>query len=241
MTRDEIMRPFRMLPRAVLVHRDGLRMRMEMEPGPRGEAAAAGPDLREQAADALFGFLEKSLPAEWGLIRHAGEPESLPGPEPENQTAETCHARIEAMHQTLVGAGIAGAGNILRAPAGWLRVLEQAVAGMIRLKGEQEGPAVIRIQQIKEKFGTLRFYVFAAGTEEFSADVSRIALWAEMATEGRCIVTGLPGSLDHDGWVLTLCEEMKDRRAADPRGFPDMVYPPHPGPASDVIRPEAGP
>lgn len=58
-----------------------------------------------------------------------------------------------------------------------------------------------RAAQVKEKFGTLRFYM-THETPEMSALISA----AEQETEITCEVCGRPGSVRGTGWVTTLCD-----------------------------------
>lgn len=58
------------------------------------------------------------------------------------------------------------------------------------------------LQQIKEKFGGLRFYIGIASDEVHE----RIRL-AEKESYQICDVCGKPGKPRTDGWVRTLCDE----------------------------------
>ena len=59
-----------------------------------------------------------------------------------------------------------------------------------------------RASQIKEKFGTLRFYL-SSGTDEMFEIVEK----AEEKSETICEVCGKPGKLSGPGWYKTVCEE----------------------------------
>lgn len=61
-------------------------------------------------------------------------------------------------------------------------------------------PQVVAVQ-VKEKFGTLRFY--ADGGDEFT----RSAIWFAEALSGDiCEVCGDPGERRNTGWIRTLCD-----------------------------------
>lgn len=60
-------------------------------------------------------------------------------------------------------------------------------------------PQVVAVQ-VKEKFGTLRFY-YDCG-DEF---VSGVTAMAESMSARTCEVCGNPGKVYHSGWVTTLC------------------------------------
>ena len=59
--------------------------------------------------------------------------------------------------------------------------------------------------QVKEKFGTLRFYM-SAETEEIREAIRE----ASERSAITCEVCGAPGELRGERWVYTLCEEHKD-------------------------------
>ena len=62
--------------------------------------------------------------------------------------------------------------------------------------------------QIKEKFGTLRFY-FTGGDQYTTSLIDQ----AEIDSEKICEYCGNPGSLDTEkSWLKTLCEEHKQER-----------------------------
>jgi hypothetical protein len=58
------------------------------------------------------------------------------------------------------------------------------------------------VQQVKEKFGTLRFY-YSGGDEYISGIVSM----AEAMTEVTCEECGAPGKSNGGGWIRVTCEE----------------------------------
>lgn len=60
-----------------------------------------------------------------------------------------------------------------------------------------------RVYQVKEKFGTLRFYI-GAGSDE----VYRIIGRAEIESVSTCEICGQPGTQSSDSgrWIKTLCE-----------------------------------
>ena len=64
---------------------------------------------------------------------------------------------------------------------------------------EKEG---VQIAQIKEKFGTLRFY-----TGPCPQHIQKAIDEAEKASETTCEVCGAPGTLSREGWWKVRCEE----------------------------------
>jgi hypothetical protein len=62
-------------------------------------------------------------------------------------------------------------------------------------------PMGVVASQVKEKYGTLRFYVTMATDEAFDLIDA-----AEEKSATTCELCGLPGELTGKGWVKTLCE-----------------------------------
>ena len=61
--------------------------------------------------------------------------------------------------------------------------------------------------QVKEKFGTLRFY-YEGGDDYISGMVSMAESWSAVA----CEECGAPGTQNHQGWIKTLCETHRKER-----------------------------
>jgi hypothetical protein len=61
--------------------------------------------------------------------------------------------------------------------------------------------------QIKEKFGTLRFY-YEGGDDYISGLVSMAESWSAVA----CEECGVPGTQNNQGWIKTLCETHRRER-----------------------------
>ena len=78
---------------------------------------------------------------------------------------------------------------------GWDELVEQLTHQIIARDPN------IRIDQVKEKFGTLRYYVDRA-TPEVRALIDA----AETASESVCERCGEPGTLRRRGWMATLCD-----------------------------------
>ena len=57
-------------------------------------------------------------------------------------------------------------------------------------------------EQIKEKFGTLRFYT--SGGDDYTDGVIRMA---EAMSGSTCETCGNPGTTGGKGWIKTACEE----------------------------------
>lgn len=220
--REELMAPFGILQTASLTHKDSKLVVSLRQERPRLAASAAP---QSAAFDDLLAHLGSSLPEGFGLIQHCGYPLRTPDPQPDGEGAAEYHARTDALVTALRAAGIAGAEQVEGMPAGWLNIIEEAGLGLIALKAD-EPSGEIAISQIKEKFGELRFYIRATGSEAFETDASQIASWAELCSEGRCAVTGKPGTQTNKGWILTLSPEMQVLHATS--GLKDRMYPNRP-------------
>ena len=71
----------------------------------------------------------------------------------------------------------------------------------------------VEVDQIKEKFGGLRFY-YTGGDDEISGMVRMAEAWADAS----CEECGAPGKSRNGGWIRTLCdkheEEHQERKRA---------------------------
>lgn len=69
-------------------------------------------------------------------------------------------------------------------------------------------PQVV-VEQIKEKFGGLRFY-YQGGDERIQGMVTMAEVWAHSV----CEECGKPGKSRSGGWIRTLCDEHEAERQA---------------------------
>jgi len=94
-------------------------------------------------------------------------------------------------------------------PEGWEPIIDMLCGSITHrmyhvrkydAKGERVPTPDVKIEQIKEKFGGLRFY-YSGGDDEISGMVS----FAEFMSEHTCEVSGDTGSLcSRNGWLKTL-------------------------------------
>ena len=155
---------------------------------------------------------------DWKLGTRRHEPsELLPygAPHPSKRAAilDDLEARLEA-------AGVAGASAVQALPTGWLRIGMVLVDRLCKWAAEEE-PA--RIQDIKEKFGSLRVYTYG------SDRVADLSDWCEEQSVCRCMATGKEGHSCNTGWVLTLSDNMFALYQEDRRAVERMMYPPREG------------
>lgn len=67
---------------------------------------------------------------------------------------------------------------------------------------EAAATKVPKAVQVKEKFGTLRFYLDSSTDEQFA-----LINFAESLSARTCEVCGKPGKPNNAGWIRTLCKE----------------------------------
>jgi hypothetical protein len=84
---------------------------------------------------------------------------------------------------------------------GWNQLIKDLISDLIKMGWNRE------VIQVKEKFGTLRFYI-----NEGTDDIHRRIAKAEIESATICEATGKPGKLRTDiGWHRTLCDEEYDK------------------------------
>ena len=94
---------------------------------------------------------------------------------------------------------------------GWWPILE-SLCGQIQhhldwKNKKSEVVAQVTVDQIKEKFGGLRFY-YSGGDDEISGMVSMAESWAAHS----CETCGAPGERRDSGWIKTLCDHHETER-----------------------------
>jgi hypothetical protein len=100
---------------------------------------------------------------------------------------------------------------------GWWPIIESLCANIQSHtdwwnKNRETRPVVeqVVVEQIKEKFGGLRFY-YEGGDEQISGMVRMAEAWADRS----CEECGAPGTAGGKGWIKTLC--LTHRAEADAR------------------------
>lgn len=94
------------------------------------------------------------------------------------------------------------------APDGWKDIVLKADEMMAFIDPDYE------IHQIKEKFGTLRYYfgtTFEYGTVQ-SNIMEAIERWAESRSANTCESCGKYGELRDYSWIVTLCDKCDEER-----------------------------
>ena len=95
--------------------------------------------------------------------------------------------------------------------AGWWPIIESLCANIQshidwKIKQGNNVPQVV-VEQIKEKFGGLRFY-YQGGDDEISGMVRMAEAWADHS----CEECGTPGQRRNGGWIKTLCDKHEAER-----------------------------
>lgn len=85
--------------------------------------------------------------------------------------------------------------------AGWVPILERLATRLIQLGWDR------RVQQIKEKFGGLRFY-----SDSLNGEMSEAVRAAAAEAERTCEECGAPGEMRHKGWLKVRCDACEAMR-----------------------------
>lgn len=105
---------------------------------------------------------------------------------------------------------------------GWWPILE-SLCGQIQhhidWKNKQsEVVPQVTVNQIKEKFGGLRFY-YSGGDEYISGLVSMAESWAGHS----CETCGAPGKQRDGGWIRTLCDHHEEMHRINKRKYENQT------------------
>lgn len=91
---------------------------------------------------------------------------------------------------------------------GWFHLINQ-LCGFLNHHLKHNQIRHIKVVQVKEKFGGLRFYTYGGD------DLSRGAIWfAESLSNTICEDCGAQGKKNSEGWIVTLCDECRAKREA---------------------------
>ena len=99
---------------------------------------------------------------------------------------------------------------------GWYDLLDKLLNKLDYIS-KTSGTQVVAAQ-IKEKYGTLRFYYDTTVTTDLNLDdviediISDVVSAAERKTETTCEVCGERGVFYNDGWCKVRCDEHKDNK-----------------------------
>ena len=95
---------------------------------------------------------------------------------------------------------------------GWLPIIEDLcfrIQHHIDWKKEKSpGTKQPQIQQVKEKFGTLRFYIDSA--DDY---IDGLVAMAESESSRTCEDCGVPGTMRNKGWIRVRCDPCEEKRS----------------------------
>jgi|688.fasta_scaffold804091_1 hypothetical protein len=99
---------------------------------------------------------------------------------------------------------------------GWFQLVYQlcdTISSYVKHEKEQGRDVAVKVLQVKEKFGGLRFYI--EGGDDFVRGAIELA---ENLSTHICETTGRPGQLCRkpSGWFVTLCSEEAEKIQAVP-------------------------
>lgn len=163
---------------------EGPRVRFEVLPMRRRR----GDTRRLPDRDTICELVSRMVALRW---RGSPEPRAMP---------EDHQLTLAAEHPVVIG-------DFTETGPGWHWLLS-AAAEWIEETGVPQG---FRSVQIKEKFGTLRWYCSAAEDED-RLQAGRIIQAAEWVSGAVCETCGAPGSVRPGGWVRTACDAHAKRR-----------------------------
>jgi hypothetical protein len=89
---------------------------------------------------------------------------------------------------------------------GWYGLLDR-LCSLLQWDTDKNGHPQVVAFQVKEKYGTLRFYTCGSDERQYG-----MISFAEHESGYICEVCGLPGEINEAGWMYTRCEEHRDAR-----------------------------
>lgn len=94
---------------------------------------------------------------------------------------------------------------------GWEPLIRECSAKLEAINSKIENPDQwIRASQVKEKFGTLRFYLSSTPVE-YADEADKIVDDAEEKSGVTCEVCGEPGDTYGGSWLQTVCEKHRKK------------------------------
>ena len=89
---------------------------------------------------------------------------------------------------------------------GWFDLIDELCMSIQNVYEKDGIPVDIEVDQVKEKYGSLRFYATAKGPEHVQAEVDRLIRQAEDKSESICEECGKPGILRDGDWISVRCD-----------------------------------
>ncbi len=89
---------------------------------------------------------------------------------------------------------------------GWYNIIESVCTLVVNHNSNQKLNNLPEVEfiatQVKEKYGTLRFYYY--GGDDY---IDGVVSMAEYLSGSTCETCGAPGKIRDNGWMRTLCDE----------------------------------
>jgi len=102
---------------------------------------------------------------------------------------------------------------------GWWPILENLCANIQHHINWKRGECPqVTVNQIKEKFGGLRFY-YSGGDDYISGMISMAESWAGHS----CETCGAPGKSRSGGWIKTLCDHHEAERQQRMKQYENQI------------------
>lgn len=90
----------------------------------------------------------------------------------------------------------------------WIEKCKQLIK-----KSQEKIIPQIEAVQVKEKFGTLRFYLSEyPANKTINAQIESYVRFAETMSSCTCEACGIPAKQKTDGWIKTICEPCEEKR-----------------------------
>jgi len=86
---------------------------------------------------------------------------------------------------------------------GWIPIVQKLIEDINKISENLD----IEVVDIKEKFGTLRFYTDGCSSKE----IDELIMQAEIESSITCDLCGQPGELRKGGWLRTLCDKCHNK------------------------------
>jgi hypothetical protein len=166
-----------------------------------------------------------SLGEDW-LITESGWTAITPLPMTRIHPDEARDLLLEA-EKMLDDVGIRGGEWVTQAPTGWTRIIYIYASHLVDIAQRAPKGSQMRIDCVKEKFGTLRIYSGQTGLpKELASEFEKIVFWAQSQSHDRCIMTGTPGQHEQvQHWLTTISLDARELYESDRDRFNQMTWP----------------
>jgi hypothetical protein len=92
---------------------------------------------------------------------------------------------------------------------GWNNLLDNLMTKISTIDTEKE----VRVQQIKSKFASLRFYYYGPSEKDKDDKIQKLVEEAEDLSIKTCEECGRPGKVRGKGWIYVACDRCQTKRS----------------------------